>query len=99
MRRGTTPTHTFEIPFDVSLVSKAMVIYSQNDKELFCKETSDCNMSGNIMSVTLTQEDTLKLDCRRLVEIQLRILTVTGEALASEVMLVNVGKCLNNEVI
>lgn len=97
--RGTTPTHTFKIPFDVSLVQKAVVIYAQDDIVVFSKETEQCHMNGNEISVTLTQEDTLKLDCKKLVQIQLRVLTTDGTALASVVTRMNVGKCLKDEVL
>lgn len=99
MTRGTTPTHTFTIPFDVSLVQKAMVVYSQNDIEVFRKESSECQMNGNEISVTLTQEDTLRLDCKHLVQVQLRVLTTDNKALASKITLMNVQKCLNDEVL
>lgn len=99
MTRGTTPTHTFTLPFDVSLVQKAMVVYAQNDIEIFRKESSDCQMSGNEVSVTLTQEDTLKLDCKHLVQVQLRVLTTDNKALASMVRIMSVQKCLNDEVL
>ena len=99
MRRGTTPTHTFEIPFDTSNIKTAMVIYAQEDAEVFRKETGECNFDGNKISVKLTQEETLKLKCAQTVQIQLRILTNDGEAMATDVRDVSVGKCLNSEVL
>lgn len=97
--RGTTPTHTFEIPFDTSLVKEAHVIYGQEGKEIFRKDAYDCQMEGNKISVTLEQEDTLLLDCRKNVQIQLRVLTTDGTALASTLIHQIVHKCLNDEVI
>lgn len=99
MRRGTTPTHTFKIPFDVSLVQKAMVIYAQNDTEVFRKEDAECVMQGDEISVTLAQEDTLKLDYNHMVQIQLRVLTTDNKALASAIKIMSVKKCLNDEVL
>lgn len=99
MIRGTTPTHTFKLPFDAKLVKSAMVIYAQNDAVVLEKEAKDCTMRGNEISVTLSQEDTLKLDCHFKVQIQLRILTTEGQALASDIHVVSVGKCLNSEVL
>ena len=99
MTRGTTPTHTFKIPFDTSNVREAMVIYAQNDTEVFRKETHECEFSGNKISVTLEQEETLKLSHRCNVQIQLRILTQDGKALASAVKVVGVQQCLNDEVL
>lgn len=99
MIRGTTPTHTFVLPFDSSLVEKAMVIYAQNDVEVFRKEVPDCHLEGNELRCTLTQEDTFKLSCSHNVQIQLRVLTTDGNALATFPQIVSVGKCLNNEVL
>lgn len=99
MTRGTTPTHIFSIPFDASEVKEAMIIYAQNDVEVFRKETDDCVLDGRDIKVTLTQEDTLLLSSKYNVQIQLRILTDDGKALASSVKIVGVDQCLNDEVL
>ena len=99
MIRGTTPQHTFTIPFDVSLAKEVMIIYAQNDVEVFRKTTEDCQMYGKTISVTLTQEDTLLLNHKHNVQIQVRLLTNDGKALVSNVKLVSVRKCLNSEVM
>jgi hypothetical protein len=99
MTRGTTPTHTFKIPIHSSLVKSVMVIYAQNDKEVFHKDKWDCTMKGNEISVTLAQEETLKFDHRQNVQVQLRILTVDDVAMASLVSVISVKQCLNDEVL
>lgn len=99
MIRGTTPTHTFKLPFDSSLVEKAMVIYAQNGVEVFRKELPQCQMEGNELRCTLTQEDTFKLSCEANVEIQLRVLTTDGNALATYPRVIGVQRCLNDEVL
>ena len=99
MTRGTTPTHEFRLPFNVSQVKEAMVIYAQNDIEVFRKETDDCSMEGETISVTLTQEETLMFNHKQNVQVQLRILTTENVALASTVSVISVQKCLNNEVL
>lgn len=97
MKRGTTPTHTFTLPFDTSIISKCRVIYSQNDDAKITK--TDVTMSGNTVSVKLTQEDTFALECSKFVEIQLRVLTLGGEALNSDIIRVPVDRCLEDEVL
>ena len=99
MIRGTTPTHTFELPFDVSLIKEAKIIYSQSDTQVLCKKAAECEMQGNTITVTLSQEETFKFDCKKMVQIQVRILTHKAEALATDVMEVPVKKCLDDEVI
>jgi hypothetical protein len=99
MRRGTTPTHIFEVPFDVSMIKSVKIFYAQGDVIVFEKLTEDCELNGNTIKTTLTQEDTLKLDHKKPVEIQLRILTLDGKALASLVERVGVDKMIDNEVL
>jgi hypothetical protein len=100
MIRGTTPTHIFTLPFDVSLIADLRIIYAQDAAEILAKTKDDCGLDGNEVSVTLTQEDTFKFDCKRqVVQIQVRVLTSGGDALASEVIIVPVEQCLNSEVL
>ena len=99
MRRGTTPTHTFTIPFDVANVSDALIVYAQNDLEILRKTAPHCHMDGNTISVELTQEETLKFNCHKKVQIQVRVLTTEGKALASNIITADVEKCLSNEVL
>ena len=99
MIRGTTPTHTFSIPFDTSTVSEVKITYAQDDVVVLEKRTDDCTLSGSQLSVTLTQDDTFLFDCKKIVEIQIRILTIDGNALASIPEKVGVSKCLDGEVL
>lgn len=99
MIRGTTPTHNFRIPFESSTLEEVRIIYSQNDEQILVKETADCEMDGNTISVTLTQEDTFKFDCKKCVQLQVRVLTNGGQALASQIKHIDVDKCLDDEVI
>ncbi len=99
MIRGTTPTHTFTLPFDVTLVKEIRILYAQDRNMLVTKETADCVMEGSAVSVTLTQEDTFKFDCEKHVQIQLRVLTTDGQVLSTPIKYVDVGTCLDNEVM
>lgn len=99
MIRGTTPTHTFTLPCDASMIKEVMIIYAQSDVEKFHKDAEDCKMDGNTVSVTLSQEDTFLLDHKSMVQIQLRVLTKHGDALASDIKIIPVKKCLNDEVL
>lgn len=99
MIRGTTPIHTFNIPFDTDIISKVRIIYAQNDTVLFTKTEADCDFKDKSIIVTLTQEDTFRFDHKEKVQIQLRVLTAKGEALSSTVDLVGVSKCLEDEVL
>lgn len=99
MIRGTTPTHTFTIPFDVSSIKEVKIIYSQSDEQIICKRAEDCELSGTTIKTTLSQEDTFKFDCKKMVQIQVRVLTKAGQALSSLIQNVTVEKCLDDEVL
>ena len=73
----------------------------KNDPTFLEKTLSDCNCPGTSVSLTLTQEDTLKLQQqpRSQAEIQIRVRTTAGEALASDIMSVYVGRILKEGVI
>lgn len=99
MIRGTTPTHKFNIPFDTSLVDEVKITYAQDDEIILIKGTTDCTLLDNAIEVKLSQEDTFKFDHNKVVQIQIRILTIHGEALASVVEKIGVSKCLDDEVL
>lgn len=97
---GTTPTHTFALPFETYAVSEVRVLYApEGGAPLVTKETSDCALSSNSVSVTLTQEDTLKLDNYPRIRVQLRVLMADGTALTTEPKLLPTRACLEERVI
>jgi hypothetical protein len=99
MIRGTTPTHIFTLPFDVSVVGEVEVTYSQNDAMVLQKKTEDCVLEKNTISLKLSQEDTFKFDGKRHVVVQVRILTVDDNVMASQIEMIPIGECLSDEVI
>ena len=99
MIRGTTPTLEFSIPFDTSEIAEAFVTLSQNDTVIVDKPLEDCKCDAQKLSVRLTQEDTLKLSCDCNTDIQIRIRTKAGDALASDIARVNTDRILKDGVI
>ena len=99
MIRGTTPKLEFTLPFDVSILAEAWVTLSQNGKEILNKELEECHCDEKQLSVQLTQEETLSLDCDCKTEIQVRVRTHEGEALACDVITVDTGRILKDGVI
>ena len=97
--RGTTPTHTFELPFETALIKSVRITYAHNKKPVLVKKTEQCVMEGSTVSVKLTQEDTLLFENNWLVEIQLQILTKDGDALRSEICNRYTGVLLGDEVL
>lgn len=101
MIRGTTPTLEFTLPFDTSLIAEMYITITQNGVMVLEKTLSDCKCSGTSASLTLTQEDTLRLEQKLYPksEMQIRVRTTAGEALASDIMDVHVGRILKEGVI
>ena len=96
---GTTPTHTWALPFDASQVAEARAIYKQSGEEILRKETEAFTMDGQQLSVTLTQEETFLFDCRTPVKIQLRVRTTAGKVLKTKPITKTPTECLDREVI
>lgn len=99
MRQGTTPTHTFTLPFDTSTLSAVKITYAQSGEVKLQKKTPDCVLSGNTVTVELTQEDTFLFEADKTVLIQVRVLTLGGDALSSAPVRVSVYVCLDKEVL
>lgn len=99
MIRGTTPTLEFTIPFDTSELAEAFVTLSQNDTIVLDKALNDCKCDARKLSVRLSQEETLKLSCDCTTDIQVRVRTKAGDALASDIIKVYTNKILKDGVI
>lgn len=99
MIRGTTPTLEFTIPFDAGQLAEAYVTLSQNGEIVIDKALHDCQCGGNKLSVKLTQEETLKLQCECITEIQIRARTLEGEAIASNIIREQTERILKDGVI
>jgi len=94
MDRGTTPKLYFDLPFDTGILAEAFVTFAQNGRVVLDKALKDCMCSERTLMIHLSQADTLKFDCRCKAEIQLRARTMEGDALDSEIFIVNVGRIL-----
>lgn len=103
MRRGTTPTHTFTLPFAIPDGSLVRVVYAQDrngvKKALFAKAGADCNVSGCTVTTKLTQKETLMVDGCHPVFIQVRVLTPENEALASNIIVASSEECLEDDAM
>lgn len=99
MIRGTTPTHRFQIPFHTDEVRKLRVWYKQDDELLVTKTEEDAEMEGNVIKVTLTQEETLKFKENKMVKLQLKVKTVTGATPATPVIKLDPQEVLDDEVL
>lgn len=99
MIRGTTPTHTFRLSIETSSIIEVRITYVQLGKTVIEKTEEDVRMGEKSISLTLTQEESLKFRAGSEVEVQLKVLTNVGTVLASPVISLNVDKILNTEVL
>ena len=99
MIQGTTPTHIFTIPIDVEQVKKLEVSYAQNGVVIVKKDLTDCSVNGHTYTVKLSQEETLKFVANTNVQIQIRVLTVSDDALASKIKTRTVLEILDKAVL
>lgn len=98
MRKGTTPSFTFKLPFEVDMIANAKVTFRQGNVTLE-KKLCDCETAEASLTVRLTQEETFLFDCNSYVKVQLRVVDEHGDALSSTVYDVFVGQCLDEEVL
>lgn len=99
MYRGTTPTLSFELPFDVSEATSLYITISQRyDNIQIEKSLEDCSVDGTIATVSLTQEETLRLVPDKPVFIQVRVVK-DGVAMASDMIKTTVKDVLKDGVI
>jgi hypothetical protein len=96
---GGTPKHEFELPIHTSLLNDLLITYSQMGIIILEKRINDCSAEGNVVSLELSQEDTLKFDEHIAIEIQLKIKTLGGEVIPSDIIVDTPSRCLNKVVL
>lgn len=105
MIRATTPTHTFGLsfkdkPLERECIKCLLLTYKQGGKIVLEKTEEDVDFYGNVMTCTLTQEETLLFDPEKaMVKIQLRVLTTDNHAPASRTFRVPLEDVLNPKVL
>ena len=107
MKRGTTPLHVFTLPFQLPPDAEIRIVYAQMEKELVERTTPDCFINGNTVSVRLTDTETLRFNCHKVfwngklrtwpVEIQIGVKTCDGCKSWSDILSVEVERCLKKD--
>ena len=98
MIRGTTPTHIFKLPIDTSEICKVRITYRQSGKTVLEKTEQDITMDGDTISYQLTQEESLTFGTAN-AELQVKVLTSSGNVMASNIIKLSIGEILNTEVL
>lgn len=101
---GTTPTHTFILPFDAEMVDSIIVTYAQVLKKredptiILNKTKSDITFSGQSISLTLSQEETRQFSPGNAL-VQIRVLDTEGKVYTSKQHIIAVKPVLNDDII
>ncbi len=93
--RGSTPLHTFVLPFDIENITNIYITYRQRGCNIIHKNLEDnfedfsANVENREVSVKLSQRDTLAFSCSKkytdnIVEIQIRVLFESGGVVISD---------------
>ena len=85
MHRGTTPINIFRTDVDLTNASVLFITYKQNGEVILEKSIDEVKIQNNIVSVYLSQKDTL-LFMERIVTIQIRAKFSDGSAIASSLI-------------
>lgn len=85
MRRGTTPTLTFNMPFDSTGVENIYITFVQGREMVLEKTLADVVWNEKAIELELTQEETLNFKTG-MIEIQLRVKFEDGTVMASDLI-------------
>lgn len=100
MIRGTTPKHDFSMPYSVDEVEDIRITYGQNNKTVLTKIKKDCSIEKDIISLRLTQQDTLSFIPNKNIYIEIRILLSNNQVVQTEEPIVlRVINTMNTEVL
>ena len=104
MFRATTPIHTFSLPIETSDCKDIQVTYKQKKTVVLEKYMNDgvlpsgMEIDGKDVIITLTQDET-KLFVAKMATVQIRVLTNSGVASASEIFNIQVKDVLHDNIL
>jgi len=107
MIRATTPIHTFRFTMNPNTMDEVLVTYGQADRIVVEKHKTDMTFTSEVIegvtyyfgAYSLSQSETNRFSSDLPVDIQVRVLTTTGQALASQITRQQVFDVLNDEVL
>ncbi len=99
IHKGCTEIHGFKFPYDASDVESLYITYKQNGETIVEKTLDDCTFDDGVVSVNLSQEDTLKFHDDEIVKVQIRVKFTNGKATKSNIMETYTDNILKDGVI
>lgn len=99
MRRGTTPTLQITVKGLSEIEIQNLYLTLEQQGVVIEKTETDVSIDSEVISATLTQEETLSLTAKMDVVMQLRVLSANNTAYASNIVTVPVEAILKEGVI
>lgn len=96
MNRGSTPTCIFDVDMDLRQATIVLVTFKQCDTIVIEKDLPDVTVTETQVQVKLTQAETLKLDDKKRVFMQIRAKFANGDTFPSNVMETTVEELLRD---
>lgn len=85
MTRGSTPTFIFTLPADVPVYTGIDIYFAQNGEVILDRDITSLTLSGNEVSFTMSEAESLKFTACVPAEIQIRLVTGDGKIFISEI--------------
>lgn len=101
MIRATTPRHTFTFPdgIDPGACERIRLTYAQGKRVILTLEGDALEIDGQDVSHTFTQAEANLFSAASRATAQIRILTDGGDALASDLIPIEISDVLDDEVL
>lgn len=95
---GTTPTHSWTFPFSTSFITNCSVSYKEKSETFLIKRMNELTLKDNIVSVQLTQEETLDfMNRKKPIEVQLKY-KIGNEVMATPPYEIPIERIFDTEV-
>lgn len=97
--KGCTCKNSFPIPHVRDEVVTLFITYQQNKETIVEKNIADCTFENGMVSVYLSQEETLRFKDDVVISVQIRARLTNGAATKSEIIETYTDYVLKKEVI
>lgn len=100
MNRGSTPTLTFSTPLKASQVAAVSVVFTKETGALLSQKTmGEVHVTDFAVSFSMSQTETMGFPDGGHVETQIRLKDTKGNAYVSNVITVDTGRLLKDELL
>lgn len=82
---GTSQKITMTLPNETGELTAVYITVKQKNGVTIEHDISKCEITGNVVSTILTQEETLQLKPKTITRVQLRGITKNGDPIATEI--------------